>query len=276
MHTLIKDHKPPGENGIARTRPVVDGNSGMNAPLNNTINTLIEQVARNARDRIAALSTEDCLEKIDSLNLKILETDREKQKIDEGTESESKKQYTIREGREPNSRGRGVQGDTPVPGLPTPGTSLEVGKSTSQPETTRPKVHLQYWKMIMVDADVEALYTSMDPTRTGEAIRTETAESKVKWEGVDWQECLKYIAMTSTAYRIKTMGLEHLVAMRKYKNGPKPGITSENSLSQDREHKEKWVQRGEKERILQRILQCHNRPCWPSSEPTIYLINYTL
>ena len=70
MTTLLKDHKPP-KGGIARTRPVVNGASGMNAPLIEILNTLVEQIARNAEGRIATLSTEDCLDKIDTLNDKL-------------------------------------------------------------------------------------------------------------------------------------------------------------------------------------------------------------
>ena len=46
MHTLIKDHKPLRD-GV-RTRPVVNGSGSMNTPLNNQVNGLIEQVARNS------------------------------------------------------------------------------------------------------------------------------------------------------------------------------------------------------------------------------------
>ena len=51
MHTLIKDHKALGKDNVARTRPVVNGNEGMNAPLNNILNTLIEQVASRGKRR---------------------------------------------------------------------------------------------------------------------------------------------------------------------------------------------------------------------------------
>ena len=40
MHMLIKDYKPL-KGGIVRTRPVLNGNDGMNAPLNNLISGLI-------------------------------------------------------------------------------------------------------------------------------------------------------------------------------------------------------------------------------------------
>ena len=68
MSTLVKDHKSLRD-GIPRTRPVVNGNEGMNAPLNEILKDLIEKIARNAPNRIAALSTEDCLNKIDELNI---------------------------------------------------------------------------------------------------------------------------------------------------------------------------------------------------------------
>ena len=95
----------------------------------------------------------------------------------------------------------------------------------------------------MIGADIEALYPSLDPTRTGEAIRLETIRSEVKWVGVDWAEALKYLKINLTPYKAKQLEVEHLLPERKFSKGPSPGITSENALSADREHEDRWVQK---------------------------------
>lgn len=51
MSTLIKDYKSV-KNRVARMRPVVNGNSGMNAPLNDIINPLLEHIVREGINRI--------------------------------------------------------------------------------------------------------------------------------------------------------------------------------------------------------------------------------
>ena len=95
----------------------------------------------------------------------------------------------------------------------------------------------------MIGADIEALYLSLDPIRTGEAIREETMKSEIKWEGIDWHEALKYLRINLTPYQARTLGIEHLLPERKFSRGPKPGITSDNALSGDRKYEDKWVQR---------------------------------
>ena len=47
--------------------------------------------------------------------------------------------------------------------------------------------------------------------------------------------------MNLTPFKAKTLGVEHLLPLRKFRKGPSPGITSENSLHKDREHEDKWV-----------------------------------
>ena len=97
--------------------------------------------------------------------------------------------------------------------------------------------------IVLIGADVEALYPSPDPIRTGEAIREETIKSEVKWAGVDWAETLKYLRLNLTKYRARQLQIEHLLPTRKFSKGPDPGITSENALSGDRNHEDKWIQK---------------------------------
>ena len=39
------------------------------------------------------------------------------------------------------------------------------------------------------------------------------------------------------------MGMEHLLPERIFKKGPKPGMTSDNAMSHDREYVDNWAQK---------------------------------
>ena len=67
----LKDHKPVGENGAPRTRPVVSGNQGMNSHFNNIISGMLQQIGKEAEVRIEVISAEHMLQKIDELNAKL-------------------------------------------------------------------------------------------------------------------------------------------------------------------------------------------------------------
>ena len=107
---------------------------------------------------------------------------------------------------------------------------------------------------------MEALYPSLDPTRTGEAIREETIRSDTKLVGVDWAEALKYVRVNITPYQSRMLQVEHLLPDRKFSKGPKPGITSNNSLSGDRGYEDKWVQKVHPESLSRetqsRVMGC--------------------
>ena len=65
--------------------------------------------------------------------------------------------------------------------------------------------------------------------------------SKVRWEGVDWSECLKYLAINLKEYKARQLNVHNLIPVRKFKKGPKPGITSVNAMGPDRETEDRWV-----------------------------------
>ena len=110
------------------------------------------------------------------------------------------------------------------------------------PEAKQTQAH-NYQKppVVLVGADVCALYPSMDPVRTGEVVREETIRSKIIWQGMDWRECLKYLKMNLTPYQAKVRGVAHLLPVRLHNRGPAPGMSSANAKSANRNKEDKWV-----------------------------------
>ena len=53
-------------------------------------------------------------------------------------------------------------------------------------------------RMVVVGADVEALYPSLEAIEVANIVFRAVQESEVYFEGVDFMEACKYIALTST------------------------------------------------------------------------------
>ena len=105
---------------------------------------------------------------------------------------------------------------------------------------------------MLVGADIEGIYPSLDPQRTGETVRQETMKSDVKWKGVDWGEALKDLKIGMAPYKARQLEVEHLLPRRMFNKGHAPGITSENALSGDKSHEERWTQRVDPTKLNER------------------------
>ena len=55
-------------------------------------------------------------------------------------------------------------------------------------------------------------------------------ESDVEFEGIDYMEACKYIALTSTLQECRIGPLRRVLPVRRHTNGGRPGITGEDSL----------------------------------------------
>ena len=108
---------------------------------------------------------------------------------------------------------------------------------------TKPKP-LQGGDHVIVGADVIGLYPSLDAEQTAEAVRKETINSEVSFEGVNHKEALRYIAVNCDKFEIRKMGLEHLVPSRRFTKGQKPTIRGVDSKSGRDTTDEKWVPKG--------------------------------
>ena len=55
--------------------------------------------------------------------------------------------------------------------------------------------------------------------------------TKVKFDGIYYQEACKYIALTSTEQQYRMGPLKRILSGRRHKNGTRPGIKGEDPLS---------------------------------------------
>ena len=79
--------------------------------------------------------------------------------------------------------------------------------------------------MCIVGADVEALYPSLEAIEVANIVYTAIMETEVKFEGVDYLEGCRYIALTSTEQECRLGPLRRVLPRRRHKNGVRPGVS---------------------------------------------------
>ena len=80
-------------------------------------------------------------------------------------------------------------------------------------------------RMVMCGADVEALYPSLSDVQVAEIVYQAIMETDVGFEGVDFMEGCKYIAMNSTAQECRISPLRRILPTRRHVQGVWPGVT---------------------------------------------------
>ena len=95
--------------------------------------------------------------------------------------------------------------------------------------------------MVIIGSDVEALYPSLQDVQVAEIIYKAVMESKVMFDGVDYQEGARYIALNSTEQECRTGPLGRILPRRRFVNGSRPGVTGAGPLGPEVGDQEQWV-----------------------------------
>ena len=97
----------------------------------------------------------------------------------------------------------------------------------------------------MLGADACALFPSLDATKCVRIVNDEFVASDLTVEGADYLELGKYVSLNWPPGKIKLRGLARVCPIRKYKFGPKAGLTSKEAKekSTDNDEKSKWEYR---------------------------------
>ena len=95
--------------------------------------------------------------------------------------------------------------------------------------------------IILLGADVVALFPSLDGRVVAEQIMEEFIETEMQTEGIDWKELATYLAMNLDQDQINKLGLARVCPTRRYSRGPRPGITSNEAKQKStKEEDSKW------------------------------------
>ena len=77
---------------------------------------------------------------------------------------------------------------------------------------------------------MEALYPSLNAVEVAQIVYNSILKSKVKFEGVDYTEAVRLIALTSSEQECRLSQLRRVLPVRRFTNGTRPGITGEDPL----------------------------------------------
>ena len=88
----------------------------------------------------------------------------------------------------------------------------------------------------MVGSDVEALYPSLEDTKVAEIIFQAIMETKVVFEGVNYQEGARYIVLNCTEQECRLGPLGRVLPVRRYVKGSRPGVTGAGPMG----NQEQW------------------------------------
>ena len=71
LRATAKTHKPPGDNGVPKSRPIVGASKGLTTPLGELLSDLIEPISRMDGESQEAQSTEEVLRMISEANTRL-------------------------------------------------------------------------------------------------------------------------------------------------------------------------------------------------------------
>ena len=95
-------------------------------------------------------------------------------------------------------------------------------------------------KVSIVGADVEALYPSLEAIQVADIVYKAIMETEVGFEGVQYQEGARYIALTSTAQECRLGPLWRVLPVRRHSNGTRPGVTGQGPSGATTGDQEQW------------------------------------
>ena len=68
LRCVAKTHKPVGDDGVPKSRPICGAATGMTTPVSEILSDILEPLTRTVEDSVEAQSTEELLRKIEETN----------------------------------------------------------------------------------------------------------------------------------------------------------------------------------------------------------------
>ena len=115
-------------------------------------------------------------------------------------------------------------------------------------------------RIVIIGADVDALYPSLEGVQVAEIIYRAVMETTVEFKGVNYQEGCRYIALTSTAQECRLGPLKRVLPIRRHKPGTRPGVTGAGPAGATTGDQEQWefprveLTKLEKRMIVARVM----------------------
>ena len=104
-------------------------------------------------------------------------------------------------------------------------------------------------------------YPSLDITKVVEDVQRAVLESDIKWQGMDYLEASRYVALNWSEEQCRTSGLRRILPTRRYTTGSRPGLRGVGPQGGERGDQEQWVfpqvrlRPGEKRLLVATVIQ---------------------
>ena len=95
--------------------------------------------------------------------------------------------------------------------------------------------------MVIVGFDVVSLYPNLDTSKVGNRVKQALLESTISWEGVNWTEAVRYIALNWTEERCRSSKLRRVLPWRRKNQGCRPGVRGIGPKGPEVGDQEQWV-----------------------------------
>ena len=122
---------------------------------------------------------------------------------------------------------------------------------------------------VFVGSDVSALYPSCTAKMAGEAVNKAILKTRLEFEGVDFKELCKYIAINCSRLEVCEAGLRRVIPVRAKQRGAKPGMTGAGVVGPHKENNdEQWwfseveATAEEKKKLLAKGFEIATKTLW--------------
>ena len=95
--------------------------------------------------------------------------------------------------------------------------------------------------LVIVGTDVVSLYPNLTWAAAGEEVYTAIMESDISWDGCNWLEGVRYLALCRGYQWCVNSKLKRVLPNRRYAKGSWPGITGVGPLGSSVNDEDQWV-----------------------------------
>ena len=85
-------------------------------------------------------------------------------------------------------------------------------------------------KLVIIGTDVKSLYPNLTWASAGEEVFQAVLNSDIEWEGCNWKEGVRYLALCRGYKWCKSSSLKRVLPNRRFAHGSWPGVTGAGPL----------------------------------------------
>ena len=95
--------------------------------------------------------------------------------------------------------------------------------------------------MVVMGFDVVSLYPNLDISKVGNRVKQVVLESNITWEGINYMEAVRYIALNWTEEKCRSSRLRKVLPWRGKNQGSQPGVRGAGPKGPEVGDQEHWI-----------------------------------